>query len=117
MNTRDKINKLLQVCPNYEKINSYDFFDGDTFSETMINFYMKLIDSADMNDIEAVDFLKSLDDALSKYVDDYRFRKHLKTKLVEIDKKEKYYTYKITMKLIEQSSKYDGMQIESARWI
>ena len=54
---------------------------------------------------------------MSKYVDDYRFRKHLKTKLVEIDEKEKYYTYKITMKLIEQSSSFDGTQVESARWI
>jgi len=117
MNTRDKINKLLQICPNYEKINSYEFFVGDTFSETMINFYMKLIDNADMNNQEEVDFLKSLDEALSKYVDDYRFRKHLKTKLVEINENEKYYTYKITIKLIEQSSEFDGTQIESARWI
>lgn len=117
MNTRDKINKLLEVCPNYEKINSYEFFEGDTFSETMINFYMKLIDNTDMDSEEEVNFLKSLDDALSKYVDDYRFRKHLKTKLVEINEKEKYYTYKITMKLIEQSSIFDGTQIESARWI
>ena len=36
-NTRNKINKLLSICPNYEKINSYDFFEGDIFSETMIN--------------------------------------------------------------------------------
>lgn len=117
MNTRDKINELLKICPNYEKINSYEFFEGDTFSETMINFYIKLIDNIDMNSKEETDFLTSLDEALSKYVDDYRFRKFLKTKLVEIDNKEKYYTYKITVKLIEYSSKFDGTQIESTRWI
>ena len=117
MNTRDKINQLLKVCPNYEKINSYEFFEGDTFSETMINFYIKLIDNINMNDAEETDFLNNLDSALSKYVDDYRFRKYLKTKLVEIDNNEKYYTYKVTVKLIEYSKKFDGSQIESTRWI
>lgn len=117
MNTRDKINHLLKICPNYEKINSYEFFEGDTFSETMINFYIKLIDNIDMNSKEETDFLSNLDTALSKYVDNYKFRKFLKTKLVEIDTKEKYYTYKITVKLIEYSSTFDGTEIESTRWI
>ena len=79
MNTRDKINQLLKICPNYEKINSYEFFEGDTFSETMINFYIKLIDNIDMNSKEETDFLSNLDMALSKYVDNYKFRKFLKT--------------------------------------
>lgn len=117
MNTRDKINQLLKICPNYEKINSYEFFEGDTFSETMINFYIKLIDNVDMNNKEEVSFLSDLDGALSKYVDDYHFRKYLKTKLLDIDNNEKYYTYKITVKLIEYSSSFDGTQIESTRWI
>lgn len=117
MNTRDKINQLLKICPNYEKINSYEFFEGDTFSETMINFYIKLIDNVDMNNDEETNFLNNLDSALSKYVDDYHFRKYLKNKLLSIDTKEKYYTYKITVKLIEYSTKFDGTKIESTRWI
>ena len=46
-----------------------------------------------------------------------RFRQFLKPKLHEIDKNTKYYTYKVTMKLIELSSKFDGSEVESARWI
>lgn len=117
MDTKTRLNRLLEICPNYEKINSYEFFEGDTFSETMINFYIKLIDNIDMENEEEIKFLNSLDNALSKYVDDYRFRKFLKTKLNEIDTNEKYYTYKVTVKLIETSSNFDGSQIESARWI
>ena len=41
----------------------------------------------------------------------------LKTKLVDVDTKEKYYTYKITVKLIEYSNTFDGTEIESTRWI
>lgn len=117
MDTKTRLNKLLEICPNYEKINSYEFFEGDIFSETMINFYIKLIDNIDMEDDEETKFLNDLDNALSKYVDNYKFRKYLKVKLREIDTNEKYYTYKVTMKLIETSSKFDGTQIESARWI
>lgn len=117
MDTKTRINKLLEICPNYEKINSYEFFEGDTFSETMINFYVQLIDNIDMENEEQTKFLNELDNALSKYVDNYRFRKYLKTKLVEIDKNKKYYTFAITMKLIETSSSFDETQIESARWI
>lgn len=117
MNTRDKINRLLEMCPNYEKINSYEFLEGDTFSETMINFYMKLIDNVDTNSQEEINFLGDLDNALSKYVDDYRFRKCLKKELVEIDENQKYYTYKITMKLIEFSKSFDVTTIEVAQWI
>ena len=117
MDTKTRLNRLLKICPNYEKINSYEFFEGDTFSETMINFYLELIDDINMEDNEQTKFLSDLDSALSKYVDDYKFRKYLKTQLVEIDKTKKYYTYKVTMKLIETSDKFDGSQVESARWI
>lgn len=116
-NTRDKINKLLNICPNYEKINTYEFFEGDVFSETMINFYLKLIDNINMNDEDEITFLSKLDKSLAKYVDDYKFRKYLKTKLLEIDCNEKYYTYKITLKLIENSSTYVNSVLERARWI
>ena len=116
-NTRDRINKLLSICPNYEKINTYEFFEGDTFSETMINFYIKLIDNINMNDSDEVLFLSKLDTSLAKYVDDYKFRKYLKTKLLEIDCNEKYYTYKITLKLIENSNTFNSTITEKARWI
>lgn len=117
MDTKTRINRLLEICPNYEKINSYEFFEGDTFSKTMINFYMDLISKADMEDQELIIFLSELDGALSKYVDDYRFRKYLKPKLKEIDKNKKYYTYKITMELINNSLKFNDEKVESARWI
>ena len=116
-NTKDKINKLLSICPNYEKINSYEFFEGDKFSETMINFYLKLIDNIDMNNEDELKFLSNLDTSLAKYVDDYRFRKLLKIKLLEINCDEKYYTYKITMKLIENSKNYNSNAVEPAKWI
>ncbi len=116
-NTRNKINKLLSICPNYEKINSYDFFEGDIFSETMINFYLKLIDNINMDDEDEITFLNKLDSSLAKYVDDYRFRKYLKTKLLEVDHNERYYTYKITMKLIENSNIYKSGVVEIAKWI
>ena len=116
-NTRDKINKLLEICPNYEKINTYEFLEGDVFSETMINFYMKLIDGIDMNNKEEVKFLSDLDSSLSKYVEDYKFRKFLKQNLLGIRSDEKYYTYKVTMKLIELSTNFTGQEIENTRWI
>ena len=83
----------------------------------MINFYLKLIDNINMNDEDEINFLSKLDASLVKYVDDYRFRKYLKTKLLEVDCNEKYYTYKITLKLIENSSIYKSSAIERARWI
>ncbi len=116
-NTKDKINQLLNICPNYEKINNYEFLEGDVFSETMINFYLKLIENINMNDNDETAFISSLDSSLAKYVDDYKFRKFLKTKLNEVDTNEKYYTYKITLKLIENSNIYKSSILERARWI
>ena len=117
MDTKTRINKLLEICPNYEKINSYEFFEGDTFSKTMINFYMDLISKIDMEDEEMVKFLNELDNALSKYVDDYRFRKFLKPKLKLVDPNTKYYTYKVTMELINNLPEFKEEKIERARWI
>jgi len=117
MNTRDKINKLLEICPNYEKINSYEFLEGDKFSETMINFYTQLIDKVDMDDDEAVSFLRNLDNALGKYVLNAKLRRKVKKALVEVDTEDKYYTYKITMKLIETVESFDDNEVEVTRWI
>lgn len=117
MNTRDKINKLLEICPNYEKVNTYEFLEGDDVSETLVNFYVDLIDKIDMDDKEQVEFLSDLDSSLSKYVDNYSFRRTLKKEVSKISPKEKYYAFKITKQLMEKATRIDSSLVEETVWI
>ena len=117
MNTRDKMDKLLTMCPNYEKINTYEFLEDDSVSEVLVNFYVDIIDKLDLSNNEQIQFINDLDNSLSKYVDNYSFRRILKNDVKKISKDEKYYAFKVTSKLIEKASSSNINLIEETIWI
>lgn len=80
-----KNNKLiLKYCPNFHKIKDYEFEDEDYVSLKLISIYEDYIFSIDLSNEEEINKIKELDSILSKYIDDYLFRKEIKNSILKI---------------------------------
>lgn len=79
-----KNKKVLQYCPNFYKIINYDFDVDDYISLKLISIYEDYIFKIDINDKEAIRKVVEIDNILSKYVDDYTFRKEIKEGVLRI---------------------------------
>ena len=79
-----KNKKVLQYCPNFYKIINYDFDVDDYISLKLISIYEDYIFKIDINDKEAIRKVVEIDNILSKYVDDYTFRKEIKEGVLKI---------------------------------
>ena len=76
--------EILKYCPNFYKITNYDFEDEDCISLKLINIYEEFIFNINLNDESEIKKAKELDKILSKYVDDYLFRKEVKSGVLNI---------------------------------
>lgn len=78
-------NKLiLKNCPNFYKIINFEYFEDDFISEKLVEVYENYIFNISLDDIEQIDRANRLDSILSKYVDDYLFRKEMKNELLKL---------------------------------
>ncbi len=81
----NKNKKILRHCPNFYKIVNFEYFEDDKLSEKLIDVYQKYIfNRVDLNNKNQVTKLEQLDVVLSKYIDDYFFRKELKCEMKRI---------------------------------
>lgn len=80
-----KKNKIiLEHCPNFYKINNFEFDEEDYITLKIFNIYEDYIFNIDeTNEIE-LKKIEDLDYVLSKYIDDYSFRKDVQKGLLEI---------------------------------
>ncbi len=76
--------KILEYCPNFDKIVDCDFFEEDTITKKLIKIYEEFIFNVDLNNKEDVAKLTQIDELLKKYLDDYHFRGELRSALLEI---------------------------------
>ena len=84
-NDNMKKNKIiLKYCPNYHKIENFDFEEDDYISLKLINIYEDYIFNIDEKDEENIKKINILDKILAKYVDDYTFRKEIKNGVLNI---------------------------------
>ncbi len=75
---------ILNYCPNYNKIINFEFFESDYVSEKLISFYQDYVASVQKNDLEELKKVTKVDTIVSKYIDDYLFRKEMKKELLTI---------------------------------
>ena len=74
--------KVLAYCPNFYKIIDFKPITSDEITDKLIRMYKEYIFKVDINNEENVSEIKRLDEALSKYIDDYIFRKELKKQIL-----------------------------------
>ena len=75
---------ILKYCPNFYKIKDFDFEEEDYITQKLITIYEDYIFNIDENNVEEVNKIKNLDRILSKYVEDYTFRKDIKASVLNI---------------------------------
>ena len=117
-----KKNKIiLNYCPNYYKIKNYDFFEDDYITLKIIGIYEEYIFSIDEKNKEELCKIKELDNILSKYIDDYSFRKEVQKGILDIKVKRNSNIVEVIVNfLINLFENYeDGLtrNIYFARWI
>ena len=76
--------KILEYCPNFEKIINADFYEDDHITKKIIKLYEDYISSADIANKENLEKVVELDKIINKYLEDYHFRGELQKSLTEI---------------------------------
>ena len=84
----DKNKIIIDNCPNFYKIINFDYFADDMFddmfTDKLIKIYRMYIFSINPLNDEEISKIKSLDEVLAKYIDDYTFRKTMKNQLLQV---------------------------------
>ncbi len=76
--------QIIAMCPNFYKIIEFKPYEDDVISSKLIKLYQQYIFRIDINDIEDVERGKQLDYVISKYIDDYLFRREMQKQIVQI---------------------------------
>src|SRR5690554_5137600 len=76
-----KQKKILTYCPHFNDIVNCDFFEDDTLTKKLIEYYQDYIFNIDADNEQQTALIKKLDAAIYKYIEDYRFAKSLKDTL------------------------------------
>lgn len=79
-----KNKQILKHCPNFYKIVNFEYFQDDELSERLISVYEDFVFKVELTNKQQVAKLEQLDLVLYKYIDDYFFRKELKTEMKKI---------------------------------
>ncbi|MBO4601117.1 MAG: hypothetical protein J5634_02655 [Bacilli bacterium] len=75
---------VLNYCPNFHKIVNFDIDQDDQISRKLINIYQDYIFDIDLANVEETKLVNQIDNALSRYIDDYEFRKNLKESILKV---------------------------------
>lgn len=79
-----KNKQVLRHCPNFYRIVDFEYLEDDKLSEKLIDVYQEYTFKVNINDKKEIAKLEQLDSILSKYIDDYIFRKELKSEMKKI---------------------------------
>jgi len=116
-------NKLvLNYCPNFHKIVNFDIDKDDTLSRKLVALYQDYIFKIDLANVEETKLVQEIDKVLSKYIDDYEFRKNLKISILDVKIKK---TCSNVLKAIVESivqifnnyEEYTTRNVYFSRWI
>ena len=80
----NKNKQILRHCPNFYKIINFEYFEDDKLSEKLVDVYEDYVFKVDPSNRNQVVKLEQLDLILNKYIDDYFFRKELKSEMKKI---------------------------------
>lgn len=76
---------ILTYCPNFYRIINFEYFKEDLITDKLINIYRSYIFNIDINNKSELSKIGELDFVLSKYLDDYYFRRELKNRFPYIE--------------------------------
>ena len=79
---RQKI--VLKHCPHFYKILDFEIYEDDVISKKLIKLYQQYIFRIDINNPEDVESVINLDKVVSKYIDDYLFRREMQKQILQI---------------------------------
>lgn len=80
----NKNKQILKHCPNFYKIMDFEFYEDDKLSQKLINVYHDYVFSIELNDKKGIKKLEQIDFIINKYIDDYFFRKELRSEMNKI---------------------------------
>jgi len=78
------IRHVLNYCPHYDDIITYDFDEDDIYSLDFIEYYQNYIYSISELNENTIYVLKSLDFVLNRYISDNKFQKAFREKVSEL---------------------------------
>lgn len=79
-----KNKQIINLCPNFYKIIEFSPYEDDIVSKKLIKLYQEYIFRIDLSNREDVNSVIRLDYVISKYIDDYLFRKEMQKRILEI---------------------------------
>ncbi len=116
------VKKVLENCPNYDKIVHYEYPYGDTLSKKLIDWYRDLIFSANGNNENQLMLIRALDRSLYLYVRDNRYKRGIR-KIISVDElnlTSKELIKDVIKKLIEFTSNYEKREVREvsvSKWL
>ena len=113
------VRKILSTCPYYDNIVNYEYEEGDSLSQILIDWYRDLIFSADPNDERQLKVINAIDKSLYLYV---KYKKGLSKLLdadaVSLDNQNSIKNVIKTIILFTNSfQKEEVLDVSSSRWI
>ncbi len=117
------INKqIIALCPNFYKIIEFRPYEEDVLSQKLIKLYQQYIFRIDINNPEDVNSVRELDHVVSKYIEDYLFRKELQREIprIKIRKDAKDILREVIRSIIRIFNNYEEFttrKIYISRWI
>ena len=82
MNSNNRL--ILKYCRNFHKIVNFEYYEDDLISEKLINIYRDYIFKVNVNNKEELKKAVELDFVINRYIDDYLFRKNMKTEILMV---------------------------------
>lgn len=76
--------EIIKHCPNFYKIMEFVPMENDSITKKILKIYQEYIFRIDLNNPEDVKMVQELDLVISKYIDDYIFRKAFQQQIVQV---------------------------------
>jgi len=76
--------EVLNYCPNFNRIVSFDYTKDDYISSKLIRVYKDFVFKVNVGCSEDRKKVSEIDYVLGKYIDDYAFRKELRLEIVHV---------------------------------
>ena len=116
------VRKILSTCPYYDSIVNYEYEEGDSLSQILIDWYRDLIFSADPSDERQLKIISAIDKSLYLYVKDKKYKKGLSklldAKQVSLDNQNSIRNVIKTIVFFTNSfQKEEVLDVSNSRWI
>lgn len=113
---------ILKHCPYFYKIINFEYLEDDNITSKLIDIYKNFIFNVDVTNEEDLKRVEKIDFVLNKYIEDYFFRKDMKSRLlnVKINRNTDNILKNIVESIINAFDSYEmdyTRNIYFARWI